>query len=215
VGAQGLEVLRLMGREAELTAEAARLTQDLHRRTEECEGAALRTKAAEGEAARLKAQLLETTQALTAARHEVDLHAARMERMQRGIEEVTRRVDVNAVSYAEVARIQNKHRPEVAKIMRENPNCVPIRCVRADNCDPAYPHLEKKKFAAPRDMTLSRFNEHIRQKLLLGPGASLSVYVDSAVPVPSSELLEDIYQLCRGLDDFLHLKYSHVSEQAP
>lgn len=43
----------------------------------------------------------------------------------------------------------------------------------------------------------------------------LSVYIDSVVPLPSSELLEDIYSFCKGIDGFLHLKYSHVSEEAP
>ena len=59
--------------------------------------------------------------------------------------------------------MQNKYKSEVTRIVRENPNCIPIRCMRADDCNPVYPLLEKKKFAAPKDMTLSRFNEHIRQ----------------------------------------------------
>ena len=51
--------------------------------------------------------------------------------------------------------------------------CAHRRCVcarlcvhappRAKDCSAEYSLLEKKKFAAPKDMTLSRFNEHIRQ----------------------------------------------------
>ena len=40
------------------------------------------------------------------------------------------------------------------------------------------------------------------QKLHLTPDEPLSVYVESAVPLPSSEHLEDIHNQCKGLDGY-------------
>ena len=53
------------------------------------------------------------------------------------------------------------------------------------------------------------------QKLQLHPDEPLSVYVDTSIPRPSSEALEDIHNVCKGLDGFLHLKYSHSSDHVP
>ena len=52
------------------------------------------------------------------------------------------------------------------------------------------------------------------QKLKLRPDEPLSVYVETSIPLPKSEALEDIHNICKGLDGFLHLKYSHVSDRA-
>eukprot|EP00667_Euglena_gracilis_P006441 EG_transcript_6495 len=212
---QSQEVARLRQLEMDRTSEIKRLSDELRGLSEALEGKTLQLNAAKEEARSSKAELEDARQALQATKQELERQTGRLERMQQGVEEVTRQVDSTVISSAEVNRIQGKYRAEVARIMKENPNCIPIRCVRAPNCDAAYPLLEKKKFAAPKDMTLSRFNEHIRQKMKLDQDRPLSVYIDSVVPLPSSELLEDIYSFCKGIDGFLHLKYSHVSEEAP
>ena len=81
------------------------------------------------------------------------------------VDQITSQVDSSTIPshVAAESALQNKYKAEMCRIMQENPNCIPIRCVRAVDCTPAYGLLEKKKFAAPKDMTLSRFNEHIRQ----------------------------------------------------
>eukprot|EP00997_Jenningsia_sp_PLL12_P003748 NODE_1720_length_1083_cov_172.273694_g1403_i0.p2 GENE.NODE_1720_length_1083_cov_172.273694_g1403_i0~~NODE_1720_length_1083_cov_172.273694_g1403_i0.p2 ORF type:complete len:197 (-),score=82.82 NODE_1720_length_1083_cov_172.273694_g1403_i0:370-960(-) len=132
----------------------------------------------------------------------------KMQRMQQAVDELTGGLDKEPSLETKAARHQ---RSEVLQIIKQNPNCVPIRCVRADNCT-KYPLLEKKKFAAPKDMTLSRFNEHIRTKLKLGDGAPLSVYVECEGATPPSEVLEDVYTACKQSDGFLHLRYTHASE---
>ena len=55
---------------------------------------------------------------------------------------------------------------------------------------------------------------HLSQKLKLTPDEPLSVYVETSMPLPPSEVLDEIHQLCKGVDGFLHLKYSHVSDNA-
>eukprot|EP00668_Euglena_longa_P041555 GGOE01054700.1.p2 GENE.GGOE01054700.1~~GGOE01054700.1.p2 ORF type:complete len:227 (-),score=89.97 GGOE01054700.1:7-687(-) len=212
---QGQEVVRLRQLDLDRSSEIKRLSDELRGLSEELEGKMLQLNSAREEARCAKAELDDAKEALQATKHELERQTGRLERMQQGVEEVTRQVDSSVISSAEVNRIQSKYRAEVARIMKENPNCIPIRCVRAANCEPSYPLLEKKKFAAPKDMTLSRFNEHIRQKMKLGQDCPLSVYIDSGVPLPSSELLEDIYSFCKGIDGFLHLKYSHISEHEP
>uniref|UniRef100_A0A7S4FMH2 Autophagy-related protein n=1 Tax=Eutreptiella gymnastica TaxID=73025 RepID=A0A7S4FMH2_9EUGL len=217
IKAQSREIQQFKEKDAEAASESKRSNDEIRRMTEAMEGVHLQLNAAQDECGCLKAKLTEANKETKKVRDQLQHQTQRMERMQKEVDQITSQVDSSTVPShvaAEAAHIQNKYKSEVSRIMRENPSCIPIRCVRAENCASSYALLEKKKFAAPKDMTLSRFNEHIRQKLKLRPDEPLSVYVETSIPLPKSEALEDIHNICKGLDGFLHLKYSHVSDRA-
>jgi DNA repair exonuclease SbcCD ATPase subunit len=131
--------------------------------------------------------------------------------MQQNAEEITSSLDTNPDAQT-AAKLRAHYNMQVKRIVNENPNCVPIRCVRAENCKD-YPLLERKKLAVSKDMTLSRFNEHIRQKLSLAPEKPLSVYVDcESLPCPNTEVIGELYEQCKHADGFLRLKYSNTSD---
>jgi|UniRef100_A0A7S4CNF3 chromosome segregation ATPase len=214
---QSREIQQCREKEAEWASESKSMNDAMQRLTEEMEGLAIQLRAAQDEAACLRGKLTDSTRQTNKLRDQLDHQTQRMERMQKEVDQITSQVDSSTIPshVAAESALQNKYKAEMCRIMQENPNCIPIRCVRAVDCTPAYGLLEKKKFAAPKDMTLSRFNEHIRQKLQLHPDEPLSVYVDTSIPRPSSEALEDIHNVCKGLDGFLHLKYSHSSDHVP
>lgn len=182
------------------------LTEERQRSNTQKEENDLRYAAIFEEAKITKDQLERTFSELNSLKEQLVVKDSKLSRIQKEVDELTRQLDTSP-NCSEP--IESRVKAEVIHIMKQNPNSVPIRCLRAEGCN--YPMLEKKKFAAPKEMSLSRFNEHIRQKLQIPTDSPLSVYVETTAPLPSSEILEQLYEICKQPDGFLLLKYSQNS----
>ena len=125
------------------------------------------------------------------------------------VDELTRNLDKTPGTGAPKLKNTTKNRQaEVAKILTENPNCIPIRCIRADNCSPSLPVLEKRKFVAPKEMSLANFTEHVRAKLQVAKSTPLYVFKESQESLSTAGSLQQFYDQFKHADGFLHFQYS-------
>eukprot|EP00906_Rhabdomonas_costata_P016088 RCo023080 len=213
-----IEVASLTGAAAKASEEAVKASELLKKRALEIEGLNLQLNSAKEERTLLQDQLSETTRingelrkVISSQTQEMAKLRNRMQAMQETVEEITAAVDTTPQEDMKQAmRMCENSRAQVGRILKENPNSIPVRCVRDESCT-TLPLLEKKKFAVARDMTLPKFIEHIRSKLGLRSSQALFVYLDFDGEIPPTQVLGELYQSCKNADGFLRLKYNTVS----
>lgn len=214
------EVASLTTAAVKASEEAQKASESLKRRAVEVEGLQLKLSSTQQELKHTQDQLKEANRVveeqkktISAQALEVQRQRDRVTKMQEAVEEITAAVDTTPEEdVRQSTKLSAHYRAQVSRIMRENPDSVPVRCVRAENCT-VLPLLDKKKLAVQHEMTLSRFNEHIRSKLGLSADKPLSVYVDFDGVIPDTEVLGELYAHCKNADGFLRLKYSHTTNK--
>ncbi|PIN24560.1 Microtubule-associated anchor protein involved in autophagy and membrane trafficking [Handroanthus impetiginosus] len=94
---------------------------------------------------------------------------------------------------------------ESRDIIAKYPDRVPVIAERYTKSD--LPEMEKKKFMAPRDMSVGQFIHILSGRLHLAPGKALFVFVKNTLPQTSS-LIESVYDSYKDEDGFLYMCYS-------
>lgn len=97
-----------------------------------------------------------------------------------------------------------KRLEESKNILRKYPHRIPIILIKYSNRDP---DLDKYKYLASNDMTLSALLYHIRKKTKLKQEEAIFLSVNGII-YHSNELLKNIYDKNKDLDNFLYITYS-------
>lgn len=99
---------------------------------------------------------------------------------------------------------------EANSIMKNNPDRIPVICERDPNCK--IDKLINQRFLPARDMTASQFSFTVRRRLDLSKDAAIFFIVDGKKTLTGGELMGNIYDLYRDLDDNnLYIHYSSES----
>ena len=69
------------------------------------------------------------------------------------------------------------------------------------------PDIDKKKFLAPKDLSVGQFMYVIRKRIKLPPTSALFVFIDETLP-NSSETLWGTYEKWGDEDGFLYMTYA-------
>jgi GABA(A) receptor-associated protein len=102
--------------------------------------------------------------------------------------------------YDEDARLR-----ESRKILHKYPSRIPIIVEKHDSCQ--FQVVNKKKYLAPKDLTMNLFIFEIRKRIELEPSQSLFVTVNGKL-VTSSHTLGEIYEKEADKDGFLYMIYT-------
>lgn len=89
-------------------------------------------------------------------------------------------------------------------ILKKYPNRIPIILIKYSNRDP---DLDKYKYLASNDMPLSALLYHIRKRTKLKQDQAIFLSVNGII-YHSNELLKNIYDKNKDLDNFLYITYS-------
>lgn len=94
---------------------------------------------------------------------------------------------------------------ESTRIREKFPGRIPIVVNPHKKTDPP---IDKKKYLAPSDITVSQFQYVIRKRLLLSPDTAFFLFLeDRSIPTPASTMRE-VYDWNRSGDGFLYLTYT-------
>ena len=98
---------------------------------------------------------------------------------------------------------------ESKRIMEQNPNKVPIICLKAPNCN--LVEIQKTKYLLDKNFTISQFTSLIKQKLKLNSTEALFLvakkgkkYNALAGDIPMSQAYDDF----KEKDGFLYILYT-------
>jgi GABA(A) receptor-associated protein len=89
-------------------------------------------------------------------------------------------------------------------ILKKYPDRIPIILVKHNS---RCPNLDKYKYLASHDMTISTLLYHIRKRTKLKPEEAIYLSVNGTV-YNASELILTIYKKEKELDQFLYITYS-------
>lgn len=96
---------------------------------------------------------------------------------------------------------------ESRRIMSEYPDRLPVICERSENNSSDIPKIDKIKYLAPLDLTISQFLHVIRNKIKLSAEKAIFLFVDGTIP-PGSAFISQIYSQHKNSDGFLYFTYS-------
>lgn len=95
---------------------------------------------------------------------------------------------------------------EANRVLTKYPDKIPIICEPSsfrNDC----PIIDKKKYLAPKDLTIGQFLYTIRKRLKLPPEKAIFLFVNNTIPSATS-LIDDIYNTHKDADNYLYIKYS-------
>jgi GABA(A) receptor-associated protein len=93
---------------------------------------------------------------------------------------------------------------ESTNVLKKYPDRIPVILIKHDN---RCPNLDKYKYLASHDMTISTLLYHIRQRTKLKPDEAIYLSVNGTV-YNASELILVIYKKEKDSDEFLYITYS-------
>ncbi len=96
---------------------------------------------------------------------------------------------------------------ESIRIRNLYPNRIPIICERSDLAPEDCPHIDKKKYLVPRDLTVGQFIHVIRNRLKMSPEKALYLFVNGNIPTTSYPM-SVIYDFYKDSDGYLYFLYT-------
>ena len=98
-------------------------------------------------------------------------------------------------------------RTESADVLRQHPDRIPIICERG--LSSTLPHIDRRKFLVPKDLTYSAFLFVIRNRISLSSEQALFVMFgdDHAQMASGSTTMSEIYDQYKSDDGFLYATY--------
>ncbi len=101
----------------------------------------------------------------------------------------------------------NDRLKESSRIMNIYPDRLPIICERSENASSDCPHIDKKKYLIPRDLTVGQFLYVIRNRLKLQAEKALFLFIKGTIPA-TSHYMDLIYDCYKDDDGFLYISYT-------
>jgi len=96
---------------------------------------------------------------------------------------------------------------EANRVLLKYPDRIPIICEPSSSRKNDYPIIDKRKYLAPKDLTIGQFLYTIRKRLHLPPEKALFLFVNNFIPSTSS-LIGDIYNMYKDNDNYLYISYA-------
>ena len=102
-----------------------------------------------------------------------------------------------------------KHRiKETTRIREKYPERIPIIVKKSANC--SLKDIDKSKYLAPVDMTLSQFIVIIRKRIKVEADQAIFVFVENILP-PLTSTMAYLYEHMKNEDGFLYIYYNGES----
>jgi len=95
------------------------------------------------------------------------------------------------------------------KILQSYHDRVPVIVEKSPNSD--IPDIQRKKFLAPAEINISKFQMEIRKHIAIPPEKTIFLYVGNNVLPQQSATMAQIYNQYRDEDGFLYVVYSGES----
>lgn len=99
---------------------------------------------------------------------------------------------------------------EFLRISQNHPDRIPVFVRKATRCTSDIPDIPKKKFLAPKLLTVGQFAYIVRRQISLSPDKALFFFVEGTLPTTSTTLVE-LYQQHKRDDGSLHIEYTSES----
>jgi GABA(A) receptor-associated protein len=100
-----------------------------------------------------------------------------------------------------------RRKKECDAIRHKYPDRIPVICERS-SYSKDMPVVDKSKYLIPDDLTMGQFIYVIRKRMRLDQSKALFLFVNGNMLVPTSAVIQAIYEQYRDLDGFLYINYS-------
>ena len=100
---------------------------------------------------------------------------------------------------------EEERKKESSKILQRYPSRVPIIVEKKEGC--TLGDIEKNKYLAPGDMSMSQFIFTVRRRIKLEPSEAIFLTVNGSL-MSGSSLISDVYESKKDKDGFLYMIYS-------
>ncbi len=108
-----------------------------------------------------------------------------------------------------ISKSVQQQRAEAEKIIGRHPDRVPIIAEKASHCDSSIPDLDKKKYLAPRDITMGQFGYVLRKRLKLAPEQALFLSFSDRTIAPTAMSISQAYEQHKDeTTKFLFIEYT-------
>jgi len=94
---------------------------------------------------------------------------------------------------------------ESSRILAKYPDRCPIICYTEDK---SLPLLDKHKYLVPMDLTMGQFSYVIRKRIKLNPEKAIYMFVNNQYLMPSSAIIQELYEKNKDEDGFLYISFS-------
>jgi len=92
------------------------------------------------------------------------------------------------------------------EIMKIYPNRIPIIVEKHKNSN--INNIDKKKYLAPKDLTMGQFSYVIRKRIKLSEEQAIFIFINNKILAPTNALMQTIYYYYKNEDGFLYITYS-------
>ena len=99
---------------------------------------------------------------------------------------------------------------EFLRIAQNHPDRIPVFIRKSKGCKSPAPEIDKKKFLAPKMLSLGQFVYIIRRQMSLSAETALFFFVEGTLPTTSTTMVE-LYQQHKAVDGSLHIEYTSES----
>jgi GABA(A) receptor-associated protein len=96
---------------------------------------------------------------------------------------------------------------EAIKVLNKHPDKIPIICERSLTATIDCPIIDKRKYLAPRHLTMGQFLYVIRKRLRLNPEKALFLFVNGTIP-PNTSFINEVYNRHKDDDGYLYISYT-------
>ena len=100
---------------------------------------------------------------------------------------------------------EEERKKESSKIIKRYPSRVPIIVEKKAGC--SLRDIEKNKYLAPGDMSMSQFIFTVRRRIKLEPSEAIFLTVNGSL-MSGGSLISDVYESKKDKDGFLYMIYS-------
>jgi GABA(A) receptor-associated protein len=105
----------------------------------------------------------------------------------------------NAVPY-------ERRQLEASRILEKYPGRYPFIVERAHAAKANIPHIQKKKYLVPGEITMGQFIAIIRRNIAITPDIAIYIFCNNVL-LPSNMLIKDVYNLNKEPDGFVYMNY--------
>lgn len=95
---------------------------------------------------------------------------------------------------------------ESRRVLHKYPDRVPIICERSLTAGRDCPIIDKRKYLAPRELTMGQFLYIIRKRLHLPAEKAMFLFINGTIPSTTS-LINEVYHRYRDDDGYLYITY--------
>jgi GABA(A) receptor-associated protein len=99
----------------------------------------------------------------------------------------------------------DKRKQESQRMKDKYPDRIPVIVERATSSE--LPHIDKKKYLVPSDLTVGQFISVIRKRIKVKPEQAIFIFIGNTIP-PTSKVMADIYEEHIDEDGFLYITYN-------